>query len=113
MADTWFLSLPFLSQVCILKMSSDENTGSSEAAQQAYEEIRVFIYNCPHVTFRELEHYVYGQMTPQWKVLMRVEKARMGDAFSEKHWKRAVLSRLVEPGRFSNGGDRVSHPEHI
>ena len=85
---------------------------SSNVVQKAEEELTAFIRARPHMNSTELLQSARKEMKPQWKILFDAEKARLGDAFSE-HWKRAVLLRLAPPGRFSNGGDRVSQPEHI
>ena len=65
------------------------------------------------MNFTELLKIARKEMKPQWNILLDAEKAKMGDAFSEANWKRVVLLRLAPPGRFPNGGDRVSQPEHI
>ena len=81
--------------------------------QQAYEDLKAYVCERQHMTSTELLQSARKEMKPQWKILFDVEKAQMGDAFSEVHWKRAVLLRLAPPGRFLAGGDRVSQPEHI
>ena len=105
----FLIVLFFVVQVSNHKMLSSENP----AAQKAYEELRAFINNCPHVTIRQLLPDIRKKMGPQWDVLRDVEKSLMGQQFSPTHWKSAVISRLAQPGRFILGGDRVSHPGHV
>ena len=86
---------------------------SSHVVEKTYEELRTFIHERPHATVHELLRDARKEMKAQWRTLFDVEKAQMGDTFSEANWKRAVLIRLAPSGRFYNGGDRVSHPEHV
>ena len=86
---------------------------SSNVVKKAEEELTAFIRKHPHMNSTELLQIARKEMNSQWNILRDVEKAQMGDAFSKANWKRAVLLRLAPPGRFPNGGDRVSHPEHI
>ena len=84
---------------------------SSNVVDKTYGELRAFIQAHAHMNSTELVQSARNEiMTTQWKILRDAEKDRMGNAFSEVNWKRALMVHLA-PGRFAHGGDRVSHPE--
>ena len=86
---------------------------SCNVVDATYEELKAFIQAHPHMNSTELVQSARNEFnTTQWNILRDAEKDRMGDAFSKMNWKRALMVHLA-PGRFPNGGDRVSHPEHI
>ena len=86
---------------------------SCNVVDAIYEELKAFIQAHPHMNSTELVQIARNEFnTAQWNILRDAEKDRMGDAFSKMNWKRVLMVHLA-PGRFPNGGDRVSHPEHI
>ena len=87
---------------------------SCNVVDATYEELKAFIQAHPHMNSTELVQIARNEFnTAQWNILRDAEKDRMGDAFSGVHWRRALMVHLAPSGRFPNGGDRVSHPEHI
>ena len=81
---------------------------SSAAVKQAYKELKAYVCDRAHMTAVELCRNARKEMKEaQWRILFEFEKARMGAAFSKKHWKQQLIIHLA-PERFPHGGDRVS-----
>ena len=78
----------------------------SAEGQQAYQEVAAFMRDLPHMTGVELLKHARKEMEKQWSILIDIEKSRLGAAFSQANWKRAVLVHLA-PERFARGGNHA------